>query len=62
MVATWFESWPYGLVNNWEDLVEAYMSIFFPHALSSERRGEILVFKQGEDESPIMHERDIRDC
>ena len=27
------------------------MSIFFPPALIAERRGEIIVFKQGEDES-----------
>ena len=50
-VATnWFESLPYGSVNNWEELVEAYMSRFFPHAPTSERGAEIIVFKQGEDE------------
>ena len=38
-------------MNNWEELVEAYMSRFFPPALTSERRGEIIVFKQGDDES-----------
>ena len=27
--ATWFDSFPVGLVNTWEELVEAYMSIFF---------------------------------
>ena len=31
--------------------MEAYMSRFFPHALTSERRGETIMFKQGEDES-----------
>ena len=51
VVATWFESLPYGSVNNWEKLVEAYMSRFFPPALTLERRGEIIVFKKGEDES-----------
>ena len=45
MVVTWFESLPYGSVNNWEELVEAYMSRFFPHSLTSERRREIIVFK-----------------
>ena len=34
-----------------EELVEAYMSRFFPLALIAERRGEIIIFKQGEDES-----------
>ena len=38
VVTTWFESLPYGSVNNWEELVEAYMNRFFPHALTSERR------------------------
>ena len=45
VAATWFESSLVGSVKNWEDLVEAYMSIFFPPALTSERRGEIIVFK-----------------
>ena len=49
VAATWFELLPYGSVNNWEELVEAYMSRFFPPALTSERKGEIKVFKQGED-------------
>ena len=51
MVAIWIESLPVGLMNNWEELVEAYMSRFSPAALTFERRGEIIVFKQGDDES-----------
>ena len=51
MAATWFDSLQMGSVNTWEELVEAYMSRFFPPALTIERRGEINVFKQGEDES-----------
>ena len=51
VAATWFDSLPVGSVNIWEELVEAYMSRFFPQALTSEKRGEIIVFKQGEDES-----------
>ena len=38
VVATSFESLPYGSVNNWEELVEAYMSRFFPPTLTLERR------------------------
>ena len=49
--AIWFEYLPYGSVSTYEELVEAYMGRFFPPALTSERRGEIIVFKQGEDES-----------
>ena len=51
VVVTWFDSFPVGLMNNWEELVEAYMSRFFPPALTSERIEEIIVFKQGGDES-----------
>ena len=51
VAATWFESLPIGSVNNWEELVEAYMSTFFPPALTSKRRGEIIVFKKVDDES-----------
>ena len=61
VAATWFESLPILLVNNWEELVEAYMSRFFPHALTSERRGEIIVFKQGEDESLNNAWKDTRE-
>ena len=50
-IASWFESLPYGLVKTWDELVEAFMGRFFPPALTSKRRGEIIIFKQGEDES-----------
>ena len=48
--ASWFESLSYGSLRNWEELVEAYLSIFFPLALTSEIREEIIAFKQREDE------------
>ena len=51
VAATWFDSLLGGSVNTWEGMVEAYMSIFFPPTLTAERRGEIIVFKQGEEES-----------
>ena len=51
IAATWYESLPYGSVNTWEEFVEAYLGIFFPLSLTIERRREIIVFKQGEDES-----------
>ena len=50
VAATWFDSFPIGSVNSWEELVEAYMSRFFPPALTYERIGEIIIFKQGEKE------------
>ena len=51
VAATWFDSLPVRSVNTWEELVEAYMSRFFPLVLTTKRRGEIIVFKQGEEES-----------
>ena len=48
---SWFESLPYGSVNPYDELVEEFMGRFFPPALTSEMRGEIIIFKQGEDES-----------
>ena len=62
VAATLFESLPYGLVNNWEQLVKAYMSRFFPPVLTSERRGEIIVLKQGGDKSLYTAWKDSRDC
>ena len=35
VAATWFESLPYGSMNNWKELVEAYMTRFFPPTLTS---------------------------
>ena len=49
--ASWFESFPYGSVNTRDVLVEAFMGRFFPPALNSKRRGEIIIFKQGENEN-----------
>ena len=51
IATTWYESLPYGSVDTWEELVEAYLGRFFPPSLTSERRREIIVFQQGEDES-----------
>ena len=51
IAATWYESLPYGSVDTWEELVEAFLGIFFPSSLTTERRREIIVFQQGEDES-----------
>ena len=51
IAATWYESLPYGSVNTWEELVEAYRGRFFPPSLTTERKREIIVFKQEEDGS-----------
>ena len=51
VAATWFDSLLVGSMNTWEELLEAFMSRFFSPTLTVERIGEIIVFKQGEDES-----------
>ena len=51
IAATWFDSLPYGSVNTWEKLVEAYLGKFFSPSHTYERRKEISVFNQREDES-----------
>ena len=51
VAATWFDSLPVGSVNTWEELVDAFMNKIFPPVLTVDRIGEIIVFKQGEDES-----------
>ena len=48
VVASWFKSLPYGSVNNWDELVEAFMERYFLLALTSKRRREIIAFKQRE--------------
>ena len=63
VATTWFDSLSVGSMNTWEELVEAYMSIFFPPYLIAERIREIIVFKQGEEmRDSTLHGRDSRDC
>ena len=40
ITATWYKSLPYGSVDTWEELVEAYLACSFPHLshLSKEKR------------------------
>ena len=49
LAASWFESMSYGLVDNWEELVEAFMKRVFPPTFTLERKIEIIAFKQGEE-------------
>ena len=62
IAASWFESLPYGSVNTWEELVEAYLSRFFPHALTSKRRGEIIAFKKRRVSLFTMPGKGINSC
>ena len=51
IAATWYESLPYGSIDTWEELEEAFLGRFFSPSLTTKRRREIIVFQQGEDES-----------
>ena len=51
IAATWYESLPYGSVDTWEELVEAFLGKKFPPSLTTERSREITVFQQREEES-----------
>ena len=51
IAATRYESLPYGSVDTWEKLVEAFLGRFFPPSLTTERKRVIIVFQRGEDES-----------
>ena len=62
IVATWYESLPYGSVDTWEELVEAYLGRFFPPSLTSERRREIIVFHQGEMRAYTLPGKDSKCC
>ena len=41
-IVSWFESLPYGSMKNWEELVKAFTSRFFPPTVTSERREKSL--------------------
>ena len=45
ITATCYNSLPYGSIDTWEELVEAYLGRFFPPSLTSKRRREIIVFQ-----------------
>ena len=40
IVATWYESLPYGSVDTWEELVEASLGRFFPHPSQLKEEGK----------------------
>ena len=45
--ATWYESLPYGSVDTWEELVEAYLGRFFPQPSPQREGGKSLCFSKG---------------
>ena len=47
IAATWYESLPYGSVDTWEELVEAYLSWFFSPSLTSEKKRDNSVPTRG---------------
>ena len=47
VATTWFDSLPVGSVNTREEMVEAFMSRFFPPTLTVKRREESLYSRKG---------------
>ena len=54
VAATWYKSLPYGSVNTWEELVEAYLGRFFPHHLQQKEEGRSLYSKRGRMKAYIL--------
>ena len=62
IAATWFDSLPYGSVNTWEELVEAYLGRFFP-LLSPLREGRRSVCSiRGNMKAYIQLGKGSKDC
>ena len=59
---SWFESLPYGSMNTWDELVEAFMGSFIPHALISKMRGEIIISSKVKMKVSIKLGKGIRSC
>ena len=62
IVATWYESLPYGSVNTWEELVQAYLGRFFPHHLQQKEEGRSLCSNRGRMKAYILHGKGTKGC
>ena len=59
MVAAWFNSLPYELVNTWEELMGVYFRNFFSPFRISEQGREITRSKQGKDKNKYTAWKDL---
>ena len=62
IAATWFESLPYGSVNTWEEMVEAYLGKFFPHPSHLKEEGRSLCSNRGRLKACILLGRGTKGC
>ena len=62
ITATWYESLPYGSVNTWEELVEAYLGKIFPHTSHLKEEGRSLCSNRERMKACILLERGTKGC
>ena len=62
VAATWFDSLPVGLVNTWEELVEAFMSRFSLQLSLLREDEKSLCSSKGRMRVSTQHGRGSRDC
>ena len=62
IAATWYESLPYGSVNTWEELVEAYLGRFFPHHSQQKTEGRSLCSIMGRIKAYILLGKGTKGC
>ena len=62
IAATWFDSLTYGSFNTWEELMEAYLSRFFPHPSLLNEEGKLQLSNKGKKIVCTLLGRDTRRC
>ena len=62
IAATWYESLPYGSINTWEELMEAYLGRFFPHPSHLKEEGRSLCSNIGRMKAYIMSGKGTKGC
>ena len=62
IAATWYESLPYGSVNTWEELVEAYLGRFSPHPSHLKEEGRSLCSNRGRMKAYILPGKGTKGC
>ena len=62
IVATWYESLPYGSVDTWEELVEAFLDRFFPHPSQLKEEGKSQCSNKGRMKACILHGKGTKGC
>ena len=62
IAATWYESLPYGSVDTWEEMVEAYLAGSFLHPSLLKEEGKSLYSNKGKMRAYTLPEKDSKGC